>query len=295
MIENKKTDLPPKLQSLYKTREQNALSFIDRNDYSAAEQEYRTLLSEFFAAQGAATRYHKGGIYHQIGYCLFLQKKTADALNHFKCAFIEDCISGIEFGNLPAYSNLHNYFGISAIELDNLSQRIKVDTDNNNPLILNAESYLNDYLKKGYELGSPTIEKSKRVFVGGSYKNIAILRYIGDSVRECDFSPMLPIDFEVSHDKAIYPDAMSLLHNCGSAIFEVTFDSGHLMEIERARNYKLFPNENILLLFQKRNNDSESYVTKMLLGVGITPVGYMKIGEIPELVKDFLGKISRDI
>jgi hypothetical protein len=103
----------------------------------------------------------------------------------------------------------------------------------------------------------------------------------------------MAIDSEVSGDEDIYTQAMALLQDCHSAIFEITFDSGHLMEIERAINSKLFPKENILLLFQKRKESKDHYITKMLLGVQITPVGYMKIEEIPELVDNFLKKIRQ--
>jgi tetratricopeptide (TPR) repeat protein len=293
MIENKKADLPPGLQSLYQTREQNALSLIENNNYSTAEQEYRTLLSEILTAQGAATRYHKGGIYHQIGYCLFLQKKTEDALLYFEYAFIEDCISGFEATQLPAYYNLYNVYRISSKQLVDLLSKIKYDINSSIPL--KAEIYLKNYLDSGGKLDSLTVSKSSNVFVGGNYKNIGLLRYIVDRVRECGFSSIMAIDFEVTSEEDIYAHAMALLQDCGSAIFEITFDSGHLMEIERAINSKFFPKENILLLFQKRKNTRDHYISKMLLGLQVKPVGYMRIEEIPDLVKKFLGPIRRDI
>lgn len=295
MIENKKTDLSPELHSLYRSREQTALSLIDKSDFSSAEQEYRTLLSEILAAQGTATRYHKGGVYHQIGYCLFLQKKTQDALLYFEYAFIEDCISvsGFEAKQLPAYYNLYNVYRISAKQLEDLLNRIKRDMYSNIPL--DAQNYLKSYLDSGGKLDSIAVIKRKNVFIGGNYKNIALLRHIADKVRECEFSSIMAIDFEVTNEQDIYADAMALLQDCGSAIFEITFDAGHLMEIERAINSKLFPKENVLLLFQKRRDTKDHYISKMLLGVEVKPVGYAKIEELSELVKSFLGKIRQDI
>jgi len=295
MIENRKTDLSPELQTLYRVREQTALSLIDKNDFSSAEQEYRTLLSEILTAQGTATRYHKGGIYHQIGYCLFLQKKTEDALLYFEYAFIEDCISvsGFEAKQLPAYYNLYNVYRISAKQLVDLLNSIKRDIDSNIPL--DAQNYLMSYLDSGSKLDSVAVIKRTNVFVGGNYKNIVLLRHIADKVLECEFSSIMAIDFEVTNEEDIYADAMALLQDCGSAIFEITFDAGHLMEIERAINSKLFPKENILLLFQKRRDTKDHYISKMFLGVDVKPVGYAKIEELRELVKSFLGKIRQDI
>jgi len=285
MIENKKADLPPELQRLYQIHEQKALSFIENGDVDSAEKEYRTLLSEIHAAQGETVRYHKGGIYNQIGYCLFLLKKTKDALFYFECAFIEDCISGFESTQLPAYYNLYNVYRISAKQLADMSNRIKRDIASHIPL--NAEKYLKSFFNSGNKLDSIEVSKRSKVFVGGNYKNIALLRYIADKVRECKFSPIMAIDFEVTNEEDIYADAMALLQDCGSAIFEITFDAGHLMEIERAINSKLFPKGNILLLFQKRKDAKDHYISKMLLGVQVKPVGYSKIEEIPELVRNF--------
>lgn len=293
MIENKKTDLPLELYSLCLSREKTALSLIEKSHFSSAEQEYKTLLSEILAAQGTATRYHKGGIYHQIGYCLFLQNKTQDALRYSECAFIEDClsVSGFEAKQLPAYNNLYNVHRISAKQLEDLLNRIKRDSN----IPLKAENYLDSYLLSGGKLDSIKVIRGKNVFIGGNYKNIALLRHIADKVRECEFSSIMAMDFEVKTEEDIYSYAIALLQDCGSAIFEITFDAGHLMEIERAINNKLFPKENMLLLFQKRRDTKDHYISKMLFGVEVKPVGYSKIEELPELVKSFLGKIRQQI
>lgn len=287
-IENKNTDLPPELLKLYQTHEKNALAFMDGDDFSTGEKEYRTLLSEFLAAQGNNTRYHKGGIYHQIGVCLFLQHKTDDALFYFECAFIEDCISGFEASQLPAYSNLYNVYRISAKQLADLSSKIRKD---NHPL--DSEKYLQAYIAAGNKLDSIALMKNKNVFVGGNYKNIALLKYIAAKVYECGFNPIMALNFEVSNDEDIYAHAMALLQDCGSAIFEITFDSGHLMEIERAINNKVITKENILLLFQQRDATKVHYISKMLLGVGVKPLGYMEIDNVPGLVNSFLDRVGK--
>jgi hypothetical protein len=295
MIENKITNFPSDLQIRYQVLDQSARSFIEKNDYIAAEQEYRTLLSEILEAQGTTTRFHKGGIYHQLGVCLYLQNKSEEALPYFKYAFIEDCVSeiGVQATQLPAYHNLYYVYKISAKQLAALLSKIKQDIVIDVPQ--NPIDYLKAYLDSGSSLDSNAVVKRNNVFIGGNYKNIALLMHIADHVRERDFSPIMALDFDVAKDEDIYADAMALLQDCCGAIFEITFDAGHLMEIERAINSKLFPKENILLLFQKRKNSKDHYISKMLLGVQISPVGYMKIEELPGLINDFLGKIKRDI
>ncbi|MBI4650550.1 hypothetical protein HY745_04545 [Candidatus Desantisbacteria bacterium] len=293
MIENKKADLPSDILSLYRTKEQIAISLMDKNDFSLAEQEYKTILSEIFKAQGSIIRYHKGGVYHQIGICLYYQKKHEEALTYFKYAFIEDCLSEIGFvaTQFPAYRVLNQYYKISATQLIELSNKIKYDINTDIPL--NAENYLKNYLDGGGKLDSISAQKNNCVFVGGNYKNIALLRYISNKVSEYNFSSIMAIDFDVPKNEDIYSHAMALLQDCGSAIFEITFDSGHLMEIERAINTKLFPSKNILLLFQIRKNNDEHFISKMLLGFPIVYKGYMNIDEIPGLVKNFLEKLNK--
>ncbi len=291
MIENKKAVLAENLQAIYQAQEISARRFIEKGDFTSSEKEYRTLLAEILAAQGETTRYHKGGVYHQIGYCLYMQQKIEEALSYFKYAFIEDCFSDISVTQLPAYYNLYNIYRISAKQLSDMRLRIKPVINSSAPL--NAEDYLKAYLDSGGKLEALPVSKSSNVFVGGNYRNIAILRYIADRVRESNFSSIMAIDSSVTKDEDIYADAMALLYDCGSAIFEITFDSGHLMELEEAK--RILPKENILLLFQKKNDTEKHYISKMLYGVQEKPTGYMKIEEIPEFIRDFLERIRRDI
>jgi len=289
MIQNKKTDIPPELFSLYQAHERKASKFLENGDFVSAEQEYRFVLSEILHAQGNNTRYHKGGPYHQIGYCLFLQDKGNDALKYFQYAFIEDCMSIDNFPKLPAFLNLNHVYKISYGDLHKLFSQVKKDIAIDTPL--NPEGYLEIYTDSRNKIESIDLTKEKKVFVGGNYKNIVILRYIQDEINELGKSPILAIDFKEDISENIYFHSMLLLKDCGSAIFEITFDSGHLMEIESA--FKGMPEGNILLLFQKKTSEEEEhYITKMLLGVGVKPVGYMRIGDLKEIIKKFLNNIK---
>ena len=282
MIEDKKTNLPPEIESSYRSHDETALRYAEKADYCSAEREYRALLSEIMEAQRETIRYHKGGPYHQIGYYLFLQGKNDDARKYFLYAFIEDCITLDDFPELPAFKNLHGVYQISYEDLRALFDKVRGDY--HKTIHLNSEDYLRIYLDSGNRMESVVVRRDKKVFVGGNYRNIVILRHIENTVREFGLSPILASNFEV-HESEIYLHAMSLLQDCGIAIFEITFDAGHLMEIERAM--KFIEKKNILLLYQQLRKEGKHY-TQMLWGVDVTQVGYMDIDELTQKVKDFL-------
>ena len=286
MIEDKKTHFPSEIQDLIRSHEVMALQSIEGNDYSAAEQEYKDLLSEIIQAQGKKTRYHKGAPYHQIGYCLFLQGKNDDASTYFLYAFIEDCITSDSFPRWPAFRNLHGVYKISYEDLHGLFNTITSDIRSTVPLT--PEDYLRIYLDSGNKIEPVSVRRETKVFVGGNYKNIAVLREIERIVMDCGLSPVLASNFKVGESE-IYFHAMLLLQDCGSAIFEITFDAGHLMEIERAMN--LIDKRNILLLYQQLEQDKKHY-TRMLWGMEVGQVGYMRIDELEENIKSFLNGIK---
>lgn len=285
-IIDKKTQFPYKIQDLYRSHERKALQFIERNNYRSAEQEYKDLLSEVIQAQKEKTRYHKGVPYHQIGYCLFLQGKNNDASTYFLYAFIEDCITSDSFPEWPAFRNLHGVYKTSYEDLHTLFNRIRSDVHSTVPLT--PEDYLRIYLDSGNKIEPVSVRRETKVFVGGNYRNIAVLREIERIVMGCELSPILASNFKVVESE-IYFHAMHLLQDCGSAIFEITFDAGHLMEIERAMN--LVDKKNILLLYQQLERDEKHY-TQMLWGTEVGQVGYMSIEELADNLKSFLNGIK---
>lgn len=292
MIEDKKTHFPSEIRDLIRSHEVMALQSIEGNDYSAAEQEYKNLLSEIIQAQVKKTRYHKGAPYHQIGYCLFLQRKYNDAFTYFLYAFVEDCITSDTFPRWPAFRNLHGVYKTSYADLHALFKRIRSDIHSTVPLI--PEDYLRIYRDSGNKIESVSVRRQTKVFVGGNYKNIAVLREIERIVMDSGLSPILASNFKVGEseiESEIYFHAMLLLQDCGSAIFEITFDAGHLMEIERATSMNLIDKENILLLYQQLEQDKKHY-TRMLWGMEVEQVGYMRIDELEENIKSFLNGIK---
>jgi hypothetical protein len=292
MTEDKKTHFPSEIQDLYRSHEEMALQFIEGNDYRSAEQEYKDLLSEVIRAQRKEAgyhRYHKGVPYHQIGYCLFLQGKNDDASTYFLYAFIEDCITSDSFPRWPAFRNLHGIYRISYVDLHALFNRIQHDIRSTVPLT--SEDYLKSYLDSGKKIEPVSVRRETKVFVGGNYKNIAVLRHIERIVMEFGLSPILASNFKVGKSSEIYLHAMHLLQDCGSAIFEITFDAGHLMEIERAIAMKLIDKKHILLLYQQLEQDAKHH-TRMLWGIEVGQVGYMSIDELEDNLNNFLSGIK---
>jgi hypothetical protein len=287
MREDKKTNLPLEIASSYRSHEETALRFAEKEDYSSAEREYRVLLSEIMQAQGETIRYHKGGPYNQIGFYLFNQWKTDDAWKYFLYAFIEDCITEDNFPEWAAFKNLYGVYKVSKEDLrklfDNTKEQAIIDVP------LNPERYLQKYFDDGNKISKVSINRDRNVFIGGNYRNIVILRYIEDIVNK-EWSAILPTNYGVRNNDEIYNHSMGLLETCGSAIFEITFDAGHLMEIERAKNF--IDKENILLLYQQTEKDQKPRYTSMLLGVELKQVGYRQLDELTEKVNDFLKGIK---
>jgi hypothetical protein len=68
----------------------------------------------------------------------------------------------------------------------------------------------------------------KRVFIGGNYNLAPVLRYIRQIVVR-GFSACLG-DFKVRKSRT-YFTSLTLLHQCRVAIFDITLDDGHLLEV----------------------------------------------------------------
>lgn len=101
----------------------------------------------------------------------------------------------------------------------------------------------------------------KRVFIGGNYKNIALLREVYKFVEQNKFQPILVADFTIPEEKE-NEIALFLLKNCKFAIFEMSTSSsgGELMELERTKDYKNIT----LVLYQIIYSDLEADVPRMI-------------------------------
>jgi hypothetical protein len=143
----------------------------------------------------------------------------------------------------------------------------------------------------------PTIDQvpgkeDDRVFVGGNYDEMPVLREIARFVRECGKVPILAYDFDVPLDKISDYD-FRLLHQCKRAIFEITMTNGHHYEIMAGLSY----NVTEYLMYQTRDEKREvpPTVTSMLKslnaqGVKPTYFGYMTFAEAKDYIEKILNK-----
>ena len=113
-----------------------------------------------------------------------------------------------------------------------------------------------------YDPNKPLGTIHNRVFVGGNYDFMPLLREICKTVSDNGYQPIFAYDFEVPKDE-IHDHDLRLLHNCKYAIFEVSNPAGELMEIERVRDWRIAT----LLIYQirdKANPTPPPAVTSML-------------------------------
>jgi len=166
-----------------------------------------------------------------------------------------------------------------------LSASFTVERVRENPVTIDQlKPMIQDQLRK---IGP----KGKRVFIGGSYRNIALLRYIAQIVENFDnFKAIIPIDLprlsSRSYNHLIHDVSMEYLKGCSYAIFEVSVPNGHLMEIERASTIK---NLKALLVFQQCKPDDKPMITRMVLTTNFQKEGYENLTQLTTKIGRFLG------
>ena len=134
--------------------------------------------------------------------------------------------------------------------------------------------------------------KGKRVFVGGSYRNIALLRYIAYQIVQNfdDFKAVLVADLpklsSEAYDHLTHDISMEYLKGCSHAIFEVSISNGPLMEIERAND---IAGLKVVLVFQRTRTEEEPTITKMVTTTHFRKIGYRNFAELTTELGRFLG------
>lgn len=136
-----------------------------------------------------------------------------------------------------------------------------------------------------------------RVFIGGNYDHMAVLRKIENYVEENGFQPILAYDFDVPKDK-IHDTDLRLLHNCKYAIFDETDPAGELMEIEVSKQYGTM----VFIVYQTRDPESRETppgVTTMVKTLGYSMYGYTTFEELRDIIGEWLVKekkiITKDV
>lgn len=140
--------------------------------------------------------------------------------------------------------------------------------------------------------------KKEKVFIGGNYDNMALLRKIQDYIDTKHFDPQIVL---IKHPKLppweIHKRCIETLKACDYAIFEETFPAGELMELESVATTKKI---STLILYQIRGSESFGYpsqLSSMVTSLAqerefekITLAGYSSIDTLPLLIHGFLGR-----
>jgi hypothetical protein len=318
--------LPHELLEKFKQIEKEAYSHLVAGDFSQAEQIYKQqyeILRSEEQKLSSGDKYHKGGPLHNWGISLLLQNRILEGFQKIALAYIEDLLDSPAVDdalNAPAFKTLQSYPLISREFLNQLKKLAAIRKEQSR-VPRDPEEVMNEYRTTGHaDLAStftveglktnpitieqlrPQVEeqlkeigpKEKRVFIGGCYKNIAVLRYIAYQIVENidDFKAVLPIDLPSlsakPYDHLVHDLSMEYLKNCSWAIFEVSVSNGHLMEIERAYDIKKKEGLKVILVFQKTKPEDEPYVTRMIMTTDFEKKGYRNFTELITKVGDFL-------
>jgi len=302
-------DLIPQIRNL----ESNGYIQLRLGSFIEAERIYTRMYQILYERQATENRpIHKGAPLHMKGNSLLPQRgRLEDSARNFLLAYIED-VFNVPFGReedadgAPASQTLRQAFHIEENSLNiikQLAHRKKEEGLWND--IRNPEEILNEFLQQRKPEGrqilslcaqTPQVrvrrsvshipgEWERRVFIGGNYDNMWALRQIEMIVQELGYQPIIPFDFAVPEDLIRNHDLM-LLHNCRYAIFEVTLGNGHLMEIERTKDYE---NE-VLLVYNARDEQREPppSMSSMLRTIGYEMFPYLDSKELRQIISRFL-------
>jgi hypothetical protein len=295
-----------------------AASSMITGDFKKAEELFKTqyeLIRHSEEKLRKGKRHHKGASLYNLGISILLQKESSriqEGYRNIVLAYIEDIL---DFDNIekvhaaPAYRALMSNPSFHESLLELIEQKVE-QCKLNKQIPRNPEEIFKlkpikgkteEATKKPIEITIKQVrgaidawlerkgEIEKRVFVGGNYRNIALLRHIEKIVQDFDFVPIMPIEMpetsDESYEKLIHDISIEMLQKCSYAIFEVTISDGHLMEIERARDFKHLKT---MLAFQAVKQQSSITVTRMLMAKDFKKVAYRNFSELATAIRDFL-------
>lgn len=150
---------------------------------------------------------------------------------------------------------------------------------------------LPDMLKKArYKFSKPY---EKRVFIGGNYDFLPVLRQICNFVEKTGFQPVLAFDYDVPAD-IVYEFDLGLMGECKHAIFEVSAGNGHLLELQQAIDMK----KNVFCLYGvrgRRGKKPPPSVSSMLTTANIVLLGYDSFENLREIIHVLFPGIEEDL
>jgi len=289
------------------------------HEYPRAEELFKKQYDLLYKAQSEEGRsIHKGAPLQNWGVVLIEVNNISEGLIKIAAAFIEDLItSSLQEVIEGSASKALSAFDVSEADKRDIEgmvkSKIESDKDIFDPeliakeivrieddkiLILNISKPQPEIrlLEKIGKKLSGTFQQ--RVFVGGSYRNIVLLRKMSDIVRDLGYEPQLVGDVlkdEIAQKKLDEEDmhgiCMEITDECNYAIFEVSFSNGHMMEIEHCHSMK---NEGksmeVLLLWQILYPEPKIRppISQMLLAKKFQKKEYDNLTNLAGVIKEFL-------
>ncbi len=241
-------------------------------------------------------RLHKGYPLHSIGYILNCQKRP-EALKYFILAYIEDLLSADtedEAGLLPAGQTLLlNRYQPEILKI------LVAKAKNKGSIPFVPEEVLGAFGKSWHDVkGKITVKdrgrclkkspkfdsnskKKSRVFIGGSGKLRPVIDYMRNMVVRLGYHPVVALDYEVPEELDIHRKCIILLRTCKYGIFDLSEETGQLIEIDTLHEYDI----ETLLIWPK---GKEEDVAKMLNGFKDHAVSYETFAEMENIFCNFL-------
>jgi len=148
------------------------------------------------------------------------------------------------------------------------------------------EEYFASKIKVKHSVDSPPGSIERRVFIGGNYALMPILRKVEETVLNYGFQPVIAFDFDIPREKT-REYTLRLMFQCKYAIFEMTIPNGHLVEHLRAQG---FEETSILQVYMAMDENKDPPKTMSVMSWQVTPPprGYLTIVELEEIVAAFL-------
>ena len=157
--------------------------------------------------------------------------------------------------------------------------------------VIQSESLGSNIAEGKYSVSAPPGEIEKRVFIGGNYALMPVLRRIESVVASYGFQPIIANDFDIPKEKT-RDYTLRLLYQCKYAIFEVTLANGHTVELARVCGFK---ESKIFQVFMAMDEERKPPKTMsiMVWQSEPPPQGYVIFEELDDLVVTFLIKAKK--
>jgi hypothetical protein len=219
--------------------------YEEMNNAILAEQERHT----------PKKRYHKGMPLYNLGIALWLQEKWEQAVKSFVLAYIED-----ELSHPPetatrslAYQTLNN-LGLSGLDQLQMvvrewkTQEIPRTPEQVYSKWLNGRSLMALMTFPSVQKADPEHlpgTKETRVFVGGNYSNIGLLREVRNKIQRRGYHPILAADFDIPPGRVL-EYCVRLAGECKFAVFEISFENTSA-SVELWSRMSLFGHKTLLI------------------------------------------------